>query len=598
MKKEYEDFLLKEYRNSRIAPTKVSVGKYDLPVPYAYANPMGDNRALKNALFDKYIKARLSEAQKYMKAGYKKIPVLCFQDIKIVKPFRLREKTDDEAQRLVTEAIVKRYGKAVKLTMALCEAYPDEKFAVRVDSESVRKMSAQYNRYLSESAKNKKSVSAIKVGKMLQEHGSLLYGTFKRISLPILQKMGQQYLKQLMALKRIYAKKRNIINRTLGMTALAGVLTLGTCRQQQTAQPSEGGEKTEFVKNQDGMLNGFISHIKNAGKNKRQGAAQSNSVVKLDENVQEFLAQQGLDTLNDVQQHNLNMFLKTRNARNMLIAFAENFEENTYDDKKGFLTIGYGCTNYLDEKGQPLEKYSKVSRKKSAFVQAGQETTKAEATVQVDRRSNFVTLPKLLKLVKVKLTEEQMIVTNDFAYITNDKFEETQYLQALNEKKPNSYLSQCMALWNNDAGLPKRLFVSHLILNGYLRPAIIRTFKPSSCYNLTLDECYDCKKNPDGSTKMVKLPVTTREVVRGRLRKVVRSQIRPDYKIKNGLPSFSTDKDNIKTCIASMQAKRGEQCVAHIIPSSTEVRLLSENHKANKSNSINNIQNNKSVREL
>ncbi len=320
--------------------------------------------------------------------------------------------------------------------------------------------------------------------------------------------------------------------------------------------------------------------------------------MKLDENVQEFLAQQGLDTLNDVQQHNLNMFLKTRNARNMLIAFAENFEENTYDDKKGFLTIGYGCTNYLDEKGQPLEKYSKVSRKKSAFVQAGQETTKAEATVQVDRRSNFVTLPKLLKLVKVKLTEEQMIVTNDFAYITNDKFDETQYLQALNEKKPNSYLSQCMALWNNDAGLPKRLFVSHLILNGYLRPAIIRTFKPSSCYNLTLDECYDCKKNPDGSTKMVKLPVTTREVVRGRLRKVVRSQIRPDYKIKNGLPSFSTDKDNIKTCIASMQAKRGEQCVAHIIPSSTEVRLLSENHKANKSNSINNIQNNKSVREL
>lgn len=598
MKKEYEDFLVKEYKNSRIAPTKISIGKYDLLVPYAYANPMGDNRALENALFDKYIEARLSESQKYMAAGYKKIPVLRFQDIKIVKPFRLREKTDNEAQNLVIEAIVKRYNKAVKLTMALQEAYPDKNYAVRVDSDSVRQMSKQYNQYLKETVKDEVVASAVKVGKRLQENGSLLYGTFKRVSLPVLQKMGQQYLKQLAALKRIYAKKRGIINKTLGMTALAGVLTLGTYRQQQVAQVAEEKDKTEFVKNQESMLQYFISHIKNAGKNNEQKKTQSNSVMKLDKNVQEFLAQQGLDTLDEVQQHNLNLFIKTRYARNMLIAFAENFEDKTYDDKKGFLTIGYGCTNYLDEKGRPWEKYSSVSRKKSAFVQAGQKTTKAEATIQVDRHCNFITLPKLLKLIKVKLTEEQMIVTNDFAYVTNDKFAETQYLQALNEKKPNSYLSQCMALWNNDAGLPKRLFVSHLILNGYLRPANLKTFKPSSCYNLTLDECYDCKKNPDGSTKMVKLPVTTREIVRGKLRKVVRRQVRPDYKIKNGLPSFSTDKENIKTCIASMQAKDGELCVAHIVPSSSEVLLLSENYKAKTAKSISNIQNNKSVREF
>lgn len=598
MKKEYEDFLVKEYKNSRIAPTKISVGKYDLLVPYAYANPMGDNSALENALFDKYTKARLSESQKYMAAGYKKIPVLRFKDIKIVKPFRLKEKTDEEAQNLVTEAIVKRYNKAVKLTMALNEAYPDKKYAVRVDSDSVSQMAKQYNQYLRETAKDEVVASAAKVGKMLQKNGSMLYGTFKRISLPVLQKMSKQYCKQLAAIKRIYAKKREIANKTLGITALAGVLTFGAYRQQQINTSTAEKEKTEFVKDQESMLQSFISHIKTAGKNEERNKKQSDYIMKLDKNVREFLAQQGLDTLDEVQQHNLKVFLKTRDARNMLIAFAENFEEKTYDDKKGFLTIGYGCTNYLDEKGQPLEKYSKVSRKKSAFVQEGQKTTKAEATIQVDRRSNFITLPKLLKFIKVKLTEEQMIVTNDFAYITNDKFAETKYLQALNEKKPNSYLSQCMALWNNDAGLPKRLFVSHLILNGYLRPANLRTFKPSSCYNLTLDECFDCKKNPDGSTKMVKLPVTTREVIRGKLRKVVRRQVRPDYKMKNGLPSFSTDKENIKTCIASMQAKSGEECVAHIIPSSSEIRLLSENYKSKTVDPISSIQNDKSVREF
>ena len=37
MKKEYENFLLNEYGNSRLEAVKTSLGPYDFIVPYAYA---------------------------------------------------------------------------------------------------------------------------------------------------------------------------------------------------------------------------------------------------------------------------------------------------------------------------------------------------------------------------------------------------------------------------------------------------------------------------------------------------------------------------------------------------------------------------------
>ena len=38
MKKEYENFLLNEYGNSRLEAVKKSLGPYDFIVPYAHAN--------------------------------------------------------------------------------------------------------------------------------------------------------------------------------------------------------------------------------------------------------------------------------------------------------------------------------------------------------------------------------------------------------------------------------------------------------------------------------------------------------------------------------------------------------------------------------
>lgn len=130
MKKEYEDFLLSEYGNSRVKPTKISLENYDFIVPYSYANPLGNYEAFEKALFSKYLQKQTEEIKKYTENGYNKIPTLRFQDICIVRPYRLINLSVDEAKQKIADEINKRYNKAIRLTIALNNAYPDKKLYV------------------------------------------------------------------------------------------------------------------------------------------------------------------------------------------------------------------------------------------------------------------------------------------------------------------------------------------------------------------------------------------------------------------------------------------------------------------------------------
>ena len=55
-----------------------------------------------------------------------------------------------------------------------------------------------------------------------------------------------------------------------------------------------------------------------------------------------------------------------------------------------------------------------------------------------------------------------------------------------------------------------------MILNNYIKTDEIKTFKPAGCYDLQVDQCLVCNKNPDGSTKMKKTPVVTTEIKNGK----------------------------------------------------------------------------------
>ena len=217
--------------------------------------------------------------------------------------------------------------------------------------------------------------------------------------------------------------------------------------------------------------------------------------------------------------------------------------------------------------------------KVSAFVQVGQSVTKEQGMEQVARVSYFCMLPKILEAVKVKLNEKKMFVTQSFAYVANKQFEDSRFVEALNSDKSNKYLSQCLAIWNIDAGIPKRFFMLNLVLKDKLNPKEIVNFKPVSCYNLTLDQCLVCKKNPDGSTKMKKVPVTTTEIIKGRKRKVKRYKARPDYVMKNGMPQFNDDPQLTAQALDMMKAEQDEKCVADILPSYLAPVFLNKKNK-------------------
>lgn len=567
MKKEYEDFLLEEYGKSRILPTKISIGQYDFLVPYAYANPV-DNTAFEKALFHKYQQAQTAEMKKYKEKGYTKIPMLHFTDTVIVMPYRLRTLSPEEAKNKIADEIYKRYNKAVRLAMALKQACPKESYPVKVDEASVKELDAAYNKYLQDTFQDKALVAAVKMNRLSRKNFSTAGHTFSFLSVPLFRMMNKQYLKQLNRLKSILQKNHDKLTAFLGTTSLAGALTFGVYKICQQKTPEKIENTLEILATPSciaDIINDTATKIE--AFSSRKGVKTTIDASALNNNVKNFLKERGFNKLNSVQAHNLDMYLKTRELSNNFIAFAEDFHSEVYDDKKGFLTIGYGCTNYLDEHGNPWEKVGKTG-KKSAFVQEGQTTTKMQAMNQVNYVSDFTILPKILDLVKVKLDEKQMIVTKNFAFITNTQFEETKYLQALNDKRSNEYLSQCMALWKVDAGLPKRIYVLHLILTGKLDAGEIQKFKPASCYSLSLDQCLACYKNPDGTTKMKDVKVVTTEIIKGRKKKVVRIKTRPVYKMKNGLPYFISTPQNIQTCINMMKAQPHEPCVAQIVPPS------------------------------
>ncbi len=562
MKKEYEDFLLSEYGNSRIEPTKISLDDYDFIVPYSYANPLGNYDAFEKDLFGKYIQNQTKELKKYADNGYRKIPTLRFQDIRIVCPYRLRNLSLDEAKHKVAAEINTRYNKAIRLTMALNEIYPNNKLFVNVDADNVKKLSEQYNNYLLHEFEDKALVSAAKMNQFVKQKLSLLRGAFKHLSAPIFQSMNKHYIKHLTKFKAFWNRNSSKLTVALGATTLAGALTLIAYKNSKgnSTKERENSVQIDTSKN--------ISQTK-GNTDPKNTTSTLKGFDALDKNVQEFLKNKGLgkEKLNAVQKHNLNVFIKTQKDFKLFVAFAENFYASAIDDNKGFATLGYGCTNYLNEKGEPLEKCGNGG-KMSAFVQMGQTITKSQAMEQVERVSNFSILPKILESVKVKLDENKMFVTKNFAYVANKQFESSKFVEALNNRRSNKYLSQCLALWNVDAGIPKRFFMLHLVLNNHLTPKDFIKFRPVSCYNLTLDQCLVCRKNPDGSTKTKKLPVVTTEVKKGRLQKITRYQTRPDYVMQNGMPQFTDDPKLITLYINSMRAKPNEKCVANIVPAS------------------------------
>ena len=569
MKKEYEDFLLSEYGNSRLEAVKISLGKYDFIVPYAYANPMGNYEEFEKALFSKYLLTQTAEIKKYAENGYHKIPTLRFKDTTIVCPYRLRQMEPSAAMLKVSDEINKRYNKAIRLTMALTKAFPDERRYVKVDSENVKKLNAEYNNYLLQNLKDKTLVSAAKMESIVKQKNSKLSGFLKDISQPVFKAMSQKYMRHLEQIKRIWNKNRSKIQVAFGATTLAALLTMGSYK------PAAEKDKKEFTTeagiSPTKMINSMSQAISNYSAKKQNTPAKQKTKKGFDllnKNVQEFLTERGLgkDQLNDVQRHNLDVFIKTQPDFKLFVAFAENFYDKAFDDQKGFATLGYGCTNYLDEKGRPLEKRG-VTGKMSAFVQMGQSVTKEQGMEQVERVSYFYMLPKILEAVKVKLNSKKMFVTKSFAFVANKQFEDSRFVEALNSDKSNKYLSQCMAIWNIDAGIPKRFFLLHLVLNDKLNPKELINFKPVSCYNLTLDQCLLCKKNPDGSTKMKKTPVVTTEIVKGRKKKVKRYKTRPDYVMKNGMPQFVDDPQLTAQSLKMMRAEPDEKCVADIMPS-------------------------------
>ena len=587
MKKEYENFLLSEYKNSIFEPFKTSLGQYDFIVPAAYADGTTNSDAFEQALFSQYLKNQAAEIAKYSKDGTRKIPTLRFADRVIVKPYSLKNVQDDEARRIVVENIYARYKKAVRLTMLLNNANPKNRFKVLVDTDSLKRLNKAYNRFLAQKFKDKALASSAKMNDFTERGGNFLYGTFKTLTAPIFKNMNDKYLQRIEHIKRVFEKNRRKMGAVLGAATLSAFLSLGAykCSNQEKERKTDVIEDeiapTKTLKHFSEAVTRYTHTTQSAKtpKDKQKANTPAIGFDTLDKNVQEALTAQGLgkDQLNDVQKHNLKAFINTQQDFRTFMAFAENFHATTYDDNKGFLTIGYGCTNYIDEKGMPLEKRG-AKGKMSAFVQKGQYITQHQGMQQVDRSSYFYLLPKILKNVKVKLNDTKMFVTKNFAFVANNEFGNSEFVKALNENKPNSYLSRCLALWKVDAGISKRFFVLHMILNNYIKTDEIKTFKPAGCYDLQVDQCLVCNKNPDGSTKMKKTPVVTTEIKNGKKKKVRRLKTRPEYKIKNGMPQFYCERQVIDDAMALMKAEPNEKCVAQIVPSEKkQMYYLSEN---------------------
>lgn len=534
-----ERFLINEYGNSRIQPYSYSFGQYDIIVPFAYASPFESFDALEKKLFDKYLpsggKKFCKECEKYAKLGLS-IPKLRMANLLLIKPFRMRDLSDAEALKRVTAEAYKRYLKAVDLALKLHNADPLQNHQVKIGTDDVKKLSVQYEKLLLDKFGDKVLVSAAKVGSYAGKKGKFLKESVNNLSAEKFADMTKKYIKKLSRLKAFYEKNKSAAKIALPIT-LSAFLVLGSSLHGRL-------EQRDDLK--------FLSFA--------QTVPQKNNVESY--SLSKYVAQHldslglGMDKLNAVQKHNLDIYLKTHEERDIFIAFAEDFQPVGIDDQKGYGTNGYGSTFKIDEKTGNIVRRIKI----------GEKTTKEKGIANVDNNSDFHFLPHLLTDVKVKLNERQMVVLNNFAHLTGPNIGATSFCEALNQKRPLNELCQHLARWNVDPGVPKRMFFLDLYLRGRINMEDILGFKPAGCYNNQLYDVLVCNTKADGSAKMEAKRVTTTELCRGRKVKKMRIKYRPSFKMKNGMPYFTGDKEVIAQCIENAKPGENEKTVADILP--------------------------------
>jgi len=554
-----EKFLLSEYGNSRIQPYSYSFGKYDIIVPFAYASPFQTFDDLEKKLFDKYLGEKaLAERKKYAKLGMK-APKLRSGNLLLIKPFELRNLSDAEALEKITAEAFRRYNKAISLSIKLHNIEPDKDHPVKVGTNDVKKMNAAYNKILLEKLNDKIFVAAAKTVNIVKKQGRFLRKTFARLSAPVLKAMDQKYNKQLSMLKKFYQNNRTAVK-------TAGIATLGTFL---FAGITHKDDKEKFNTPSFEWLKGIKEPVDEQWESQGKTYTLSKYVVQYLDSLG-----LGLDKLNPVQKHNLELYLATREERDVLIAFAEDFHPVGIDDQKGYGTNGYGSTFKIDEKT------GNITRR----IQVGEKTTKEKGMKAVDANSDFHFLPHLLTDITVDLSEDEngdkkMVVLNNFSHLTGPDIGSTSFCKALNEKRPINELCQHLARWNVDAGVPKRMFFLKLYLEGKISVKDILSLKPAGCYNVNLEDIMLCYKNRDGSTKMEKKKVVTTELRKdrkGRQRKVKRTSIRvrPKYKIIGGMPCFTQDNNVIAQSIAAAKPEENEKTVADILPAEMHRNIL------------------------
>ncbi len=499
-----KDFVLSEYKGTGVQPATYSIGKYDLLIPRRYALANGDYTKFEEALLQKYIAGKSAEVQKYKDAKISPIPAIRFNNTLIAKPFSMRDMPTAQARNLVIEDVYAHYNKAIRLAIKLNNAYPNTHHYASLDNTDMKQMRVLYDEYLQDNLKDKALIATAKMGNMLKKSAKLLRGNILSIDLPKIKALHKKNVSKLS--KKL---KRGLLIGAISAVGLTGAIHFANS-DKNGKQPVE--ITTVTLDPQAQALANYVQHCR------------------------ECLQKKGLSQLNDVQEHNLQVYAKTQYERNTLIAFAENFHSEAYDDNKGVITIGYGTTKWLNENGEPMKVMGKLGKKSN--IQLGQTINKEDAMEQVNRYSDNIILPDIIGKIKVPLNESQMICTHNFAYIAgSNKFEDSDYLQALNSGKSNEYAGQCLSQWRLDRGVAKRFYFANLILNDKITINDIEKLTPSGCYNLQLEDCVACEKNADGSIK--------------------KRAKRPVYANKNGLTYFATDKENIDYClnVASQPAK-------------------------------------------
>ncbi len=171
------------------------------------------------------------------------------------------------------------------------------------------------------------------------------------------------------------------------------------------------------------------------------------------------------------------MFSRCHDAIKMSLAFVENFAEKAFEDGGGVQTIGYGCTYYLDEKGNgsrvanPVKKEDKI--------------TMEEADIQKERYLQFEVLKQIRENVTVPMDEATMIATCNFAYVLGStNFRKSEYLKALNEGKTGEDLARYLTGYRVQKGLLSRFYFMGSLLKGDMKVSDFMELTAEGCYNL------------------------------------------------------------------------------------------------------------------